>query len=156
MALSVHLLDLSLSAILLPQALMGIACTYLLYAVVRRYWGARWGIVAGALFVLTPVTALIFRFNNPDALLVLLELGACACVLRALEAPATRRGNRRRTLWLVAAGALCGLGFLTKQLHVLLVLPGIAFALFAFSPTGVARRLVDGALALVAMAASAG
>lgn len=36
MALSVRLLGLSSFAILLPQALMGVACTYLLYATVRR------------------------------------------------------------------------------------------------------------------------
>lgn len=39
MALSVRLLGLSSFAILLPQALMGVVCTYLLYAIVHRVWG---------------------------------------------------------------------------------------------------------------------
>ncbi len=156
MALSVRLLGLSSFAILLPQALMGIACTYLLYATTRRYWGNWAGIAAGAAFTFTPVAALMFRFNNPDALLVLLMLGASACVLRALEYEASPQGNRKRTLWLVAAGALIGLGFLTKQLQVFLVLPGFAVAMFAASPARWVRRFADAALALAAMVVAGG
>ncbi|MFR7671197.1 MAG: ArnT family glycosyltransferase [Collinsella sp.] len=87
-----------LVAILLPQALMGVVCTYLLYAIVRRVWGNAAGIVAGIVFITTPVAVLMFRFNNPDALLILLMLGAAVCVLRGLELPADRHGNRVRTV----------------------------------------------------------
>ena len=156
MALSVRLLGLSSFAILLPQALMGVACTYLLYAIVRRGWGNTAGIVAGAVFITTPVAALMFRFNNPDALLILLMLGASGCVLRGLELPASAWGNRRRTTWFALAGALIGLGFLTKQFQVLLVLPGFAVAMFACSPARWPRRLLDAAVALGCMVLAAG
>lgn len=156
MALSVRALGLSSFAILLPQALMGIATTYALYAVVRRYWGNAAGLLAGALFITTPVTALMFRFNNPDALLVLLMTLSAGCVLRALELPDVRSCNRRRTAWIALAGCLVGVGFLTKQLQVLLVVPGFALALFAFSPTRWYRRLVDGAVAIASIVVAAG
>ena len=61
---------------LVPQALEGVASVGLLYAVVRRWFGARAGLVAGMVMALTPVAALMFRFNNPDALLMLLLAGA--------------------------------------------------------------------------------
>ncbi len=156
MALSVRLLGLSSFAILLPQALMGVACTYLLYAIVRRSWGNAAGIIAGAVFITTPVAALMFRFNNPDALLILLMLGASGCVLRGLELPVNEWGNRHRTWWFALAGALIGLGFLTKQFQVLLVLPGFAVAMFACSPARWPRRLLDAAVALGCMALAAG
>ena len=156
MALSVRLLGLSSFAILLPQALMGIACTYLCYAITRRYWGNWAGIAAGLVFTFTPVAALMFRFNNPDALLVLLMLGASGCVLRGLEPDAGPAENRCRTAWFVFAGALVGLGFLTKQLQVFLVLPGFALAILAFSPAKLRRRFLDAAAALGAMTVSAG
>lgn len=156
MALSVRLLGLSSFAILLPQALMGMACTYLVYAIVRRGWGNAAGIVGGAVFVTTPVAALMFRFNNPDALLVLLMLGASASVLRGLELPATAHGNRRRTAWYALAGACIGLGFLTKQFQVLLVLPGFAIAMLVLSPTRMPRRLLDAVVALGSMCLAAG
>ena len=156
MALSVRLLGLSSFAILLPQALMGAACTYLLYATVRRMWGNAAGIVAGIVFITTPVAALMFRFNNPDALLILLMLGAAACVLRGLELPADRHGNRVRTRWYAVAGLLIGLGFLTKQFQVLLVLPGFGLAMLLLSPTPWPRRLLDAVVALGAMVVGAG
>lgn len=151
MALSVRLLGLSSFAILLPQALMGVACTYLLYATVRRVWGNAAGIVADIVFITTPVAALMFRFNNPDAMLILLMLGAAACVLRGLELPADRHGNRVRTRWYAVAGLLIGLGFLTKQFQVLLVLPGFGLAMLLLSPAPWPRRLLDAVVALGTM-----
>lgn len=156
MALSVRLLGLSSFAILLPQALMGVACTYLLHVTVRRVWGNAAGIAAGIVFITTPVAALMFRFNNPDALLILLMLGAAACVLRGLELPADRHGNRVRTRWYAVAGLLIGLGFLTKQFQVLLVLPGFGLVMLLLSPTPWPRRLLDAVVALGAMVVGAG
>ncbi len=156
MALSVRALGLSSFSILMPQAVMGVTCTWLLYATTRRYWGNAAGLAAGAIFIATPVAALMFRFNNPDALLILLQLAAAALVLRALEAPATRIGNRRRTFLVCAAGLLVGLGFLTKQFQVLLVVPGFALALFTCSPTKVGRRVLDGAAAIASIVVGAG
>ena len=82
--------------LLVPQALEGIASVAVLYAAVRRWFGPGAGLVAGAVLALTPAAALMFRFNNPDALLVLLMTAAAYCVQRAIE--------RDRTRWLVLAG----------------------------------------------------
>lgn len=156
MALSVRAFGLSSFSILFPQAIMGVLTTYLLYATVRRYWGNAAGLITGIAFVLTPVAALMFRFNNPDALLVLLMVAAAHCVLRSLEYAKTRAGNRRRTWWMVLAGILVGFGFLTKQMQVFLVLPGFAIAFLIASPTGFLRRVVDGVAAVIGMVLAAG
>ena len=156
MALSVRILGLNSFAILLPEALMGVATTYLLYATLRRYWGNWAGIVTGFIFMLTPVAALMFRFNNPDALLVLLMTGATHALLRSLEYANHPSGNRKRTWWMVLAGALIGFGFLTKQLQVLLVLPGFALAFLLASPTGMVRRILDSLAAIGSMIVAAG
>jgi hypothetical protein len=74
--LSVRIFGLSSWSILVPQALMGIAAVGLLYATVRRTSGPAAGLLAGAVLALTPVATLMFRFNNPDALLVLLLVAA--------------------------------------------------------------------------------
>lgn len=156
MALSVRAFGLNSFAILLPQALLGVATTYLIYGTTRRYWGNWTGILAGVLFITTPVAALMFRFNNPDALLVFLEVTAVACTLRALEHDTTRLGNWRRTGWMALAGVAVGFGFLTKQLQVMLILPGIALAFLIASPTKFWRRLVDGLVAMGTLVVSAG
>ena len=72
-------------AMLVPQVLLGVASVALLYATVRRRFGPVAGLLAGLLLAVTPVAALMFRFNNPDALLVLLMIAATWAMLRAVE-----------------------------------------------------------------------
>ena len=75
MGVSVRVLGLSPFAILLPQALAGIGAVLLLWDVVRRQLGREAALLAGIGFALTPVAVLMFRYNNPDAVLVLLLVG---------------------------------------------------------------------------------
>src|SRR5688500_1063890 len=96
MALSVRLFGLGSWQILLPEVLMGVATVGVLYGAVRRRFTPTAGLIAGAVLAVTPVAALMFRFNNPDALLALLMTVTVYCVLRALEGA--------RTKWLVWAG----------------------------------------------------
>ena len=156
MALSVRVFGLSSFAILLPEALCGIASVWILYATIRRQWGNWAGVIAGLTLASTPVAALMFRFNNPDALLVLLMTAATAAVMRSLEYPDTRSGNRSRTLWMALAGACIGFGFLTKQMQVFLVVPGFALVFLVASPTRLWRRIADGLVAVLAVVVSAG
>src|ERR1700754_2368979 len=83
--MSVRLFGLNAWSVLVPQALEGVGAVALLYAAVRRVSGYGAALLAGAVLALTPVAALIFRFNNPDALLVLLLVAAAYCVQRACE-----------------------------------------------------------------------
>ncbi|MGW1842753.1 ArnT family glycosyltransferase [Streptomyces sp. NPDC001966] len=133
MALSVRVLGLNSWAILLPQVLMGVATAGVLYAGVRRRFNPVAGLIAMVVFALTPVTALMFRFNNPDALLALLMTVTVYCVLRAME--------RGRTKWLVWAGVAVGFAFLTKTLQAFLILPPLAVLYAVFAPVPVRKRL---------------
>ncbi|MCU1662564.1 MAG: glycosyl transferase [Pseudonocardia sp.] len=146
--LSVRVFGLSSWSVLVPEALMGVAAVWLLYATVRRTAGHAAGLLAGAALALTPVAVLMFRYNNPDALLVLLLIGAAYATLRAVESGRTR--------WLLLAGALIGFGFLTKMLQAFLVLPALSAAWLIAAPVGIGRRIRDLALAGVAMLVSAG
>src|SRR5271155_4231685 len=72
-------------SLLAPQAVEGVASVLLLYAAVRRWFGPAAGLIAAAVLALTPAAALIFRFNNPDALLVMLMTAAAYTLVRAVE-----------------------------------------------------------------------
>jgi 4-amino-4-deoxy-L-arabinose transferase-like glycosyltransferase len=124
-------------SILVPEALMGVAAVYLLYATVRRWTGAGAGLLAGLTLAVTPVATLMFRFNNPDAMLVLLMVAAVYATTRAIDAAVRRTG----TQWLMLAGALIGLAFLTKSLQALLVVPGLGLVYLIAAPTPLRRRL---------------
>ncbi|WP_143448190.1 glycosyltransferase family 39 protein, partial [Kineosporia sp. A_224] len=152
MALSVKVFGLSSWSILAPQALEGVAAVALLHATVRRWFTPAAGLVAGATLALTPVATLMFRFNNPDALLVLFLVAAVYATVRALEAAATRAGTR----WLVLAGVLIGFGFLTKMLQALLIVPVLALVYLVAAPTTLRRRIVQTLLAGAAVVGAAG
>jgi 4-amino-4-deoxy-L-arabinose transferase-like glycosyltransferase len=137
-------------SILVPEALMGVAAVYLLYATVRRWAGAGAGLLAGLALAVTPVATLMFRFNNPDAMLVLLMVAAVYATTRAIDAAARRTG----TQWLMLAGALIGLAFLTKSLQALLVVPGLGLVYLIAAPTPLRRRLLQLVAAGAAMLVS--
>ena len=135
-------------SILVPQALEGVASVAVLYLAVRRWFGPAAGLIAGAVLALTPVAALMFRFNNPDAMLTLLmTLGAYA-VIRAVEHGSTR--------WIMLAGSLIGWAFLAKMLQGLLVLPAFGITYLVAAPVGFWRRIRQLVLCAVAMVVSAG
>lgn len=163
MGLSVKLFGLSSWSILVPEALLGVASVGVLYATVRRSlrrWsdqgshplsarGAHWAAIAGAItFALTPVATLMFRFNNPDALLVFTMLLASYFTVRATE-------NAGRK-WLVFAGVAIGFGFLTKMLQAFLVLPALVVAYWFAAPATWKKKVVDLLTALGALIVSAG
>ncbi|MGN6172347.1 MAG: glycosyltransferase family 39 protein, partial [Streptosporangiaceae bacterium] len=146
MELSARAFGLNYWSVLVPQALEGVAAVGVLYTTVRRWFGPAAGIIAGAVLAVTPVATLMFRFNNPDALLALVLVLAAYTTTRALESGKTR--------WLVLTGALLGFGFLTKMLQAFLVLPVFALVYLVAAPPQLGRRiwqlLAGGAALLVA------
>ncbi len=145
MELSARVFGLNYWSVLLPQAAEGVASVAVLYAAVRRWSGPVAGLIAAGALAVTPVATLMFRFNNPDALLVLLMTAAAYAMVRATESGRTR--------WIALAGALLGFGFLAKMLQAFLVLPAFALVYLVAGPPRLGRRawqlLAGGAALLV-------
>ena len=148
MELSGRLFGFSSWSMLVPQVLEGVAAVGLVYAAVKRWFGPAAGLLAGAVLACTPVAALMFRFNNPDAFMVLLLVAAAYTLTRAIEKAGTR--------WMVATGALIGFAFLAKMLQAFTILPAFAGVYLLAAPTGLWRRLRQLALGGVAIVVSAG
>jgi 4-amino-4-deoxy-L-arabinose transferase-like glycosyltransferase len=148
MDLSARVFGLSSWSILVPQALEGVAAVGVLYATVRRWFTPGAGLLAGAVLATTPVAALMFRFNNPDALLVLLLTCAAYAMTRAIESGHTR--------WLVLVGGLIGFGFLAKMLQAFLVVPGFAMVYLVAAPPRLRTRIAQVAAGGAALVAAAG
>ncbi|TQM79619.1 4-amino-4-deoxy-L-arabinose transferase-like glycosyltransferase [Saccharothrix saharensis] len=148
MGLSARLFGVNAWSILVPQALMGVASVWLLHATVRRTSGEAAGLVAGAVLALTPVAVLMFRFNNPDALMVLLLVAGAHCTVRATEKASVR--------WLALAGVAVGSAFLAKMLQAFLVLPAFGVVYLAFAPAPVLRKVWHLAAALGAVVVAGG
>ena len=67
MEISARIFGLNSWSILVPQALEGVATVGVVYLTVRRWFTAQAALLAGLVVALTPVAAMMFRFNNPDA-----------------------------------------------------------------------------------------
>ncbi|MCW2575028.1 MAG: glycosyl transferase, family 39 [Modestobacter sp.] len=173
-SLSVRLFGLSTQSLLLPQALCGVVSVALLYGAARRQAlalvplsprgtgapddrdpcrearAAAVGLLAAGALALTPVVTLMVRYNNPDALMVTLSVGAAYALVRSVG---SARGGGG---WLAVAGALLGLAFLTKLLQAWLVLPAFMVVALVAGAGPVWRRLVRVLGAAAAMIGAAG
>jgi hypothetical protein len=110
--LSARLFGVNAWSLLVPQALMGVATVGLLHGCMRRWFGPAAGLLAGAVMALTPVAVLMSRFNNPDALLVLLLVAGLVGGLpweERLRAGWAGPGGRRMAMALALAGLLVAL-----------------------------------------------
>jgi 4-amino-4-deoxy-L-arabinose transferase-like glycosyltransferase len=148
MGLSGQLFGFSSASMMIPQALMAVASVALLYAAVTRDSGRRAGLLAGTALALTPVAALMFRYDNPDAVMVLLMMTAAYCTVRALQ--------RASATWMAWAGVALGFAFLAKMLEGLMVAPALALAYLIAAPTTLRRRLLHIGIGLVGLVVSAG
>jgi 4-amino-4-deoxy-L-arabinose transferase-like glycosyltransferase len=148
MGLSGQIFGFNSASMLIPEALMAVASVALVYCAVTRISGPRTGLLAGAVLALTPVAALMFRFNNPDAVMVLLMTAAAYCTVGALRQASPK--------WLAWAAVALGFAFLAKMLEGLMVAPALAAAYLIAAPTTLRARLRHIAVAAVAFVVSAG
>jgi 4-amino-4-deoxy-L-arabinose transferase-like glycosyltransferase len=123
----------------IAQALLGTLAASLIGLIAAQLWGRRTGVIAlGLATVFLPLVVLDMMLMS-EALLVPLVLGAVACALRA-------RSTRRPLPWVLATGLLTGIGTLTHENAIVLLVPFV----IALWPRPVRLRgLVRGPVALV-------
>ncbi len=146
MELSGRIFGFSSWSMLLPEALAGVATVAVLYHLVRRWFGDVAALFAALAMALTPIAVVMFRDNNPDALLTLLLVLSAWALWSALESG--------RTWPLVLCGALLGLAFTTKMLQAFIVVPVFGLVYLWAGQPRLGRRIVQllyGGLALVVM-----
>jgi 4-amino-4-deoxy-L-arabinose transferase-like glycosyltransferase len=148
MALSARVFGFSTWSMLLPQAAAGVGSVLILHRLVREWMGDVAAHLAALALAVTPVAVVMFRYNNPDALLTLLGLGSVWAMWIALKTGRTR--------WLVVAAALVGLAFETKMLQAFVILPAFIGVYLLAGPPKLGKRLWQLALAAVTVVVSAG
>ena len=147
MALSARVFGLSTWSMLLPQAAAGVGSVLILHRMVREWMGDVAAHLAALALALTPVAVVMFRYNNPDALLTLLGLGAAWALWVALKNGHTR--------WLVLSAALVGLAFDTKMLQAFVILPAFIGVYLLAGPPKLGKRLWQLAVAAITVVVSA-
>ncbi|MBV8160474.1 MAG: glycosyltransferase family 39 protein, partial [Acidimicrobiia bacterium] len=147
-ALSARIFGFNSWSILLPEAAAGVGSVLILHRLVRTWAGDLAAHLAALALALTPVAVIMFRYNNPDALLTLLLLASAWALWSALETGRTSR--------LVLCAVLLGLAFNTKMLQAFIVLPVFAGVYLWAGRPRLRRRLVQLVAAGAALLVSAG
>lgn len=148
MSLSVRLFGLNSWALLVPQALMGVTTTWLIYRIIRRSHTAAPALLGGLIYATTPVVVLMSRYNNPEPLMGLLTVAAVYFMLRAVESNLWH--------WYLIAGVSLGLGFMAKQIQALLPIPALVLVVLIFGAGTISSRLLRLVGSFVALVISGG
>jgi 4-amino-4-deoxy-L-arabinose transferase-like glycosyltransferase len=135
-------------SMLLPDVLSGVGTVYLVYASVRRWFGAHGSLLAAGVMALTPVAVLMFGFDNPDAVLTLLLTASTYATIRALE-------GQHAVRWLIIAAICTGFAFNTKMLQGLIVLPVLVLVYLVAAKPKLLTRIKHLLLAGIFLAISA-
>ena len=148
MSLSVRLFGLNSWALLIPQALMGVATTWLIYKIIRQGHPAGPALLGGLVYATTPVVVLMSRYNNPEPLMGLLTVAAFYFVIRAID--------DNRWAWYLLAGTALGLGFMAKQIQAFLPIPALVLAVLLFGAGTLGSRVLRLLASLGALTISGG
>jgi len=132
-ALSARLFGFHAWSLALPQVIEGVISVIVMYRVVRRWAGVVPGLLAAAIFTLTPVAASTFGHSMEDGALTM-------CLVLAADAyqRAVTNGRLRPLIW---SEVWVGLGFQAKMIEAWMVLPALAVAYLLFAPGPARRRL---------------
>jgi 4-amino-4-deoxy-L-arabinose transferase-like glycosyltransferase/glycosyltransferase involved in cell wall biosynthesis len=122
-------------AVLLPQALEGVAGVVLLYVLVRRRFGIAGGLLASLFLAVTPVSVVMDRGSGTDSCLMLVLLLAAWAAIAAAET------GRLRMLLLAMAGV--GIAFNVKMTEALGVVPAFLAVYYIGAPGDSRRKLRD-------------
>ncbi|MFE2885687.1 ArnT family glycosyltransferase [Streptomyces sp. NPDC059272] len=146
MGLSCRILGFGTWQMMLPEVAAALGTIWILHTSVKRYFGHVAAAIAALVLALTPITVAINRDNNPDTILVLLMVAGAALGLRAVRT--------ERLLPLIGSAVCFGFAFNTKLLQGYIALPAV-FAVYLFaSKLGWKKKVVQLALATVALAVS--
>ncbi len=134
-------------ALLVPEALAGVASVALLYFLVKRLFGPLAGFLAATALALTPIAVAVERSNNTDTwLMFTLLLAAWTITL------ATEKGRFRL---LALSMALVGIAFNIKMLEAWIVLPTFFLLYLVAAPLSWKKRLLHLTLAgIIALSVS--
>jgi 4-amino-4-deoxy-L-arabinose transferase-like glycosyltransferase len=127
-------------ALMLPQVVEGVVSVLVLYRVVRRWAGPVPGLIAAAVFTLTPITAVMFGHSLME------DPALTMCLILAADAW-QRAADTGRLRWLLLAGIWVGVGFQAKMLQAWAVLPAFTLGYLVVAPVPLRTRLRQLAIA---------
>lgn len=117
MAISAKIFGVHGWSVVLPSVLFGVASVYLMYCLIKPYFGKLAGRLAALAMTLTPIVVADSRTNNMDATLIFFLLLALFFLEKAVIS--------KKPWWVMGSFALVGVAFNVKMLQAFMILPAM-------------------------------
>lgn len=121
-------------ALILPEALAGTLCVFILYILIKRYFGFIAGIMAALILAITPIYVAVSRTNDFQTILILFML---LSIMPAIKAAKT--GNIK---YLIVSVIIVGIAFNTNRLESFIIIPAI-YLTYIFSESEGEKRVIE-------------
>lgn len=122
-------------SIIFPQALAGVISVGILYCLVKRYFGAKAGLVSALCIAVTPIFVAASRNNTIDNQLVMVLLISAYFLFKSLES--------RKLRDLILSLVFVGIGFNVKMLEAYFIIPAIYLTYFIASKIEMKKRIIN-------------
>lgn len=121
-------------ALILPEALAGTLCVFILYILIKRYFGFITGIMAALILAITPIYVAVSRTNDFQTILILFML---LSIMPAIKAAKT--GNIK---YLIVSVIIVGIAFNINRLESFIIIPAI-YLTYIFSESEGEKRVIE-------------
>lgn len=121
-------------ALILPEALVGTLCVFILYILIKRYFGFIAGIMAALILAITPIYVAVSRTNDFQTILILFML---LSIMPAIKAAKT--GNIK---YLIVSVIIVGIAFNINRLESFIIIPAI-YLTYIFSESEGEKRVIE-------------
>lgn len=121
-------------ALILPEALAGTLCVFILYILIKRYFGFIAGIMAALILAITPIYVAVSRTNDFQTILILFML---LSIMPAIKAAKT--GNIK---YLIVSVIIVGIAFNINRLESFIIIPAI-YLTYIFSESEGEKRVIE-------------
>lgn len=134
-AISAKIFGFNYWSILLPQAIAGVVSVWILYIIVKRYFGTMAGLISALFLAVTPIFVAASRNNTIDNQLVMVLLIASYFLFKAIDSGKLKP--------LILSLVFVGIGFNIKMLQAYLIIPAIYLTYFIASNIKFKKRIIN-------------
>lgn len=122
-------------SIILPQALSGVLSVFLLYYIVKNYFGNTKGLICALCLAITPIFVAASRNNTIDNDLVLCLLLSVLFIIKSIK--------NNKLKYLILSFVFIGLGFNVKMSEAYLILPALYLSYFVSSSLTLRKKILN-------------
>ncbi len=126
-------------SLILPGAIAGTICVFILYILIKRYFGLMAAIISSLILTITPIFVAVSRTNDFQTIVVLFMMLSIM--------PAIKAARTGKLKYLIVSFVIIGISFNINRLEAFIILPAIYLTYILSEPLGekkVVERYVYG------------